>query len=164
VFLWTPPKNNKEQPNPVRQVRKILEKVTASDFLKALEDGPMTSAELAEVLGASPRHASATMLLLIKHPQRAHIKSWVNDHSGQRRYPRALYALGQGSNAKKPKADPLARKREYEARKKSIFKTSSVFNLAIPLKCLRSRSSHGTKTANSVKSAPTIERFPTIQD
>ena len=77
------------------------------------------------------------------------------DHKNQRRYPRALYELGAGPNARKPKPDPNARKREYEARKKSILKTSSVFNLAVPLKCLRSRSTPGTKTANSASNAST---------
>jgi hypothetical protein len=127
--------------------------------LELLKDGPMTSAEISEALGICAHHASSMMLRLIrenrKRPQLVHIKSWVTDHKNQRRYPRALYELGAGPNARKPKPDPNARKREYEARKKSILKTSSVFNLAVPLKCLRSRSTPGTKTANSVKSAST---------
>jgi len=118
--------------------------------LELLKDGPMTSAEISEALGICAHHASSMMLRLIKenrkHPQLVHIKSWVTDHKNQRRYPRALYELGAGPNA---------RKREYEARKRSILKTSSVFNLAVPLKCLRSRSTPGTKTANSASNAST---------
>jgi hypothetical protein len=127
--------------------------------LELLKDGPMTSAEISEALGICAHHASSMMLRLIKEnrkrPQLVHIKTWVTDHKNQRRYPRALYELGEGPNARKPKPDPNARKREYEARKRSILKTSSVFNLAVPLKCLRSRSTPGTKTANSASNAST---------
>lgn len=131
-------------------------------ILELLNDGPMTAAEITEALGLTNHHVSSVMGRLVvensRHPQRVHIKSWVHDHFGQRRYPRALYALGKGSNAKKPKPDPLARKKEYEARKRSILKTASVFNLAVPLVCLRSRSTPGTKIENSVKSANTSKR------
>lgn len=129
------------------------------------EFGPMTAAEIMEMSGMDTHNTSDALLRLIKqnskNPQRIHIIKWVTDQPGQRRYPRAVYALGEGPNTKKPKPDPNARKREYEARTKMRLKGSFVFNLGIPLKCLRSRSSHGTKTANSVRSAPTSESTKT---
>ena len=133
--------------------------------LTCLQDyGPMTGAEISEMTGMSRFLTSATVGKMVKalpkRPQRIHIKKWVEDHFKQRRYPRAVYAIGPGPNAPKPKADQNARKREYYARKKAILKNSSIFNLAVPLKCLRSRSTPGTKIENSVKSANTSKRNP----
>lgn len=122
----------------------------------------MTSVEIADHIGITTHLSSEMMINLSKkspkRPQRVHIIQWVYDHPGQRKYPRAVYALGPGPNVKKPKSDQLALKRAYEARKKSILKTSSVFNLAVPIKCLRYPNTHGTKTANSAYSANTIEK------
>lgn len=137
--------------------------------LQLLQDyGPMTGAEIAEMTDMSRIDASTALLRLnkpnSKNPKRVHIIKWVEDHHGQRRYPRAVYALGDGSDAKKPKPDPNARKREYEARKKNRLKGSFVFHLGTPLVCLRSRSSHGTKTKNSAKSALITESIKTILD
>lgn len=125
--------------------------------LEALKTGPMTSAEIADAIGVNRHLASQIMLKLIKKsqkcPQRAYIRQWVYDHQGQRKYPRAVYAIGARPNAPKPARDQLARKKEYEARKKSILKTSSVFRLAVSLKCLRYQSTPGKKTKSSAKNA-----------
>jgi len=128
----------------------------------------MTSAEIVETTRMDIHNASDAILRLSKpnskRPKRIYVLSWVTDHPGQRRYPRAIYALGDKPNAKKPKPDPNARKREYEARKKNRLKGSFVFHLGTPLVCLRSRSSHGTKTKNSAKSALITESIKTILD
>lgn len=139
-----------------------MKNLRIKQVLQLLEEyGPMTGAEIAEMTDMSRIDASTALLRLnranSKNPKRIHIIKWVEDHHGQRRYPRAVYALGDGSDAKKPKPDPNARKREYEARKKNRLKGSFVFNLGTPLVCLRSRSSHGTKTENSVRNAPTTD-------
>lgn len=122
----------------------------------------MTGAEIAEAIGIDRHLTSQMMLKLIKAspkcPQRAHVCGWTYDQRGQRKYPRAVYAFGPGPNTRKPKPNPLAVKRDYEARKKSILKTSSVFNLAVSLKCLRYHATHGTKTENSAYSANTTEK------
>lgn len=138
----------------------------AKQILKLLDEfGPMTGAEISEMIDLGKQDTSAALLRMLKpnakYPKRIHILRWVTDHHGQRRYPRALYAPGDGPDAKKPKADQNARKREYEARKKMRLKGSFVFNLGIPLVCLRSRSSHGTKTENSVKGALTSKSAKT---
>lgn len=131
--------------------------------LEAIKDyGPMTQAEITEVTGIDPHFLSALMRKLSgptkKKPQRVHIIRWVYDQPGARNYPRAVYALGLGSNRKKPKMTYAEHSRNYRERRKSILKTSSVFNLAVPLRCLASRSTPGTKIENSARSANTSER------
>lgn len=69
-------------------------------------------------------------------PRRAHIREWVYDMEGQRPYPRAVYALGDKPNAKKP--GPKKRTEvvnAYRARLKAKYRNSSVFNLASNITC-----------------------------
>lgn len=138
----------------------LSQEMRIKQVLEALQDyGPMTQAELSEVTEIDPHFLSAMMNKLSgptqKKPQRVHIIGWVYDQPGARKYPRAVYAIGPGSNRTKPKMTLAEHSRNYRERQKSILKTSSVFNLAVPIRCLRSRNTPGTKTANSAKSAST---------
>jgi len=58
-----------------------------------------------------------------------HITHYVYDAEGARRYPRAVYALGDGVDAKKPKAKTLENRRRYDAKKKGMYRMNSVFNM-----------------------------------
>ena len=104
--------------------------------LRMLEElGPMTRAEICRELGPLDKNISALMSILIREqprrPRRVHICEWVYDMEGQRPYPRAVYALGDKPNAKRPK--PKKRTtvvNEYRARLKTKYQANSVFNLA----------------------------------
>lgn len=63
-------------------------------------------------------------------PKRVYIAEWVYDQEGQKRYPRPLYGLGSGPDAKRPVADRRANKQRYVQRKRTRMATNSVFNLA----------------------------------
>ena len=52
-------------------------------------------------------------------------------HKRARTYPRAVFAMGDKPDAKKPKADQLAVKRRYYARLKSRTTMNSVINLGM---------------------------------
>lgn len=106
------------------------------------ELGPMTQAELGELLGLDRFGASALMNILRRPlktiPKRVHIVKWVTDHPGQRSYPRAVYALGEGVDAPRPKRNQKKIKQRYEHNKRMRLKMSSVFRLGAHLKDIRS--------------------------
>lgn len=109
---------------------------TVQLMLDALRDyGPMTRVDLEELLGLTKAQTSRLMECIIyeskRLPQRAHIKAYVYDQEGQKRYPRALYAFGPGVNAAKPKRDQQAVQKRSRAKKKRLIATNSVFNLAM---------------------------------
>ena len=103
-------------------MRAAFGEVTAN-MLKALQDiGPMTCIEICRHLGL-PKEKVGAILSRLKEaspqvPQRVHIKAYVYDAEGMRRYPRAVYTLGPGKHAKKPKSDIKANRRRYEDKKK----------------------------------------------
>ena len=97
--------------------------------------GPMTRAELQQATGLERMYLSAVVTRLnregAKTPKRIHIQGYVHDHEGKRKYPRAVYALGNAPDAKKPKSNPREIKRQYLARMKAKHKMNSVFNLGL---------------------------------
>lgn len=104
--------------------------------------GPMTQAELGELLGLDRFGASALVNVLRRPlktiPQRIHIVKWVYDHPRQRAYPRAVYALGPGKDVPRPKRDQKKVKQRYEQNRRVRLRTSSVFRLGAYLKDIRS--------------------------
>ena len=100
-----------------------------------VEFGEITAMELAEYLGISRYGAHAVLNRMNKRTKaglkRIHIVRYIHDHDGARKYPRAVYAMGDKPDAKKPKANQLAVKREYYARLKSRTTMNSVFNLSL---------------------------------
>jgi hypothetical protein len=65
-------------------------------------------------------------------PKRIYVSAYTYDHEGQRSYPRAIYALGDKPDAKRPVPDPNANKRRYNAKVKAKHTANFVFNLALP--------------------------------
>jgi hypothetical protein len=106
-------------------------------MLDALRDvGPMTCIELCRYLGLQKEKAGAILSRLKssgpQSPQRVHIKGYVYDAEGMRRYPRAVFAIGEGKHAKKPKANPKENRRRYDDRKK--LRLNSVWMLGMSRK------------------------------
>lgn len=76
-------------------------------ILDALEQhGPMTSSEMCQHLGV-PRTSAARVLTRLlrpspRIPRRVHISAWRREVDGQRNYLRAVYAAGDGADARRP--------------------------------------------------------------
>lgn len=100
-----------------------------------VECGEITAMELAEHLGITRYDAHAVLNRMNKRTKaglkRIHIVRYIDDHDGARTYPRAVFAMGDKPDAKKPKADQLAVKRRYYARLRSRITMNSVFNLGL---------------------------------
>lgn len=112
---------------------------TTNSILQAIAAyGPMTTREICDLLGLD-FHNSASLVSRLTAPRgsipkRLHIERWVFDAEGQKRYPRAVYALGDKPCAKRPKPDRVTVQRRYRQKLYARFKTNSVFNLGTTLK------------------------------
>lgn len=109
--------------------------------LQLLEEvGPMTAADLHDLM---PEHKRANLNFTIKRlrtpsltmPKRVYIKEYQREHCDQRRYPRAVYALGNKPDAKYP--GPEERKVKVQRYRAKLGKTtnlmqaSSIFRLGL---------------------------------
>lgn len=103
-------------------------------MLKALQDlGPMTCIEICRHLNL-PKEKVGSVLVRLKKPgsktpQRVHVAAYVYDAEGMRRYPRAVFALGEGKHAKKPKSDVRANRKRYDDKRK--LRVNSVWMLGM---------------------------------
>jgi len=107
---------------------------TTKAILKGLAElGPMTRSEIQEAVGVDKESIAAIVSRLHKDTPRTgkqiYITGWVFDAEGQRRYPRAIYALGAKPDTKKPKASTLDNRRRYERKRHALFAMNSVFNM-----------------------------------
>jgi len=108
--------------------------VKSNAILMALEQyGAQSRAELEVTAGIDKNLISAIVSRLNKRTPRSgkqiHVTSYVFDAEGARRYPRAVYTVGDGVDVRKPKTSPLENRRRYEAKKKGMYRMNSVFNL-----------------------------------
>jgi hypothetical protein len=110
--------------------------VTVSRVEWALtEYGPMTRAQLQELLSLDGNQISGVISRMSKRGKdgvkRISIKAWVYDHDAARRYPRAVYALGDRKNARRPRASRAETARRYKGKKKALNTMNFVFNLGL---------------------------------
>ena len=103
-------------------------------ILTALEQyGNQSRAELEVTAGIPKLLIAAIVSRMNKRTPRAgkqiHISHYVYDAEGARRYPRAVYAVGDGVDAPKPKASHLENRRRYDAKKNAMYRMNSVFNM-----------------------------------
>ena len=84
------------------------------------EFGPMTSYEIGQSLGMTKSEISGVLSRLHRGgprvARRVYITHYVYDAESSRRYPRAVYKLGDMDDAPKPKRDVKANRRRYEAK------------------------------------------------
>jgi predicted ArsR family transcriptional regulator len=109
---------------------------TVTKILAALKEcGEMTPDEICQHIDIQRDHVSTILTRLRRPgkqvPQRVYVVRYVSDAEGMRRYPRPVYALGRGINAKRPKSDKKEIKRRYNAKVRKLMTTNSVFNLAL---------------------------------
>lgn len=99
------------------------------------ECGPMTRSEICMHIGRDKEEIASCVSRLARQTPRAgkriHVVDYVWDMEGERRYPRAVYALGSGKDKARPKPDPLEVKRRYWARRKGRLTANSVFHLGM---------------------------------
>ncbi len=96
--------------------------------------GPMTRVEIEKHIGEQKGGISA-VIARIRQPQKTipklvYIKTYVHDHENERTYPRAVYAIGNKPDAKRPAMSRLEIRRRYDAKRKKHFTMNSVFNLS----------------------------------
>ena len=70
--------------------------------LALLAISPMTARSLHSALPGSTINRVSAVLVRLREQGRAHIASWDRSEAGRHLYPRAVYALGSGSDARKP--------------------------------------------------------------
>lgn len=95
--------------------------------------GPLTGRELCAFFPGSTQQDVSAMVSSLRRlatPQ-VHIHSWVREADYSRDYIRAVYALGAGRDAPKPKPMSNAERcKRHKARKALPRVANSVFNLA----------------------------------
>lgn len=107
---------------------------TVSDITRLLHEvGPMTRAEMCQQLGMDRMTLSAVVTRMNRpgktYPKRVYVTGYVFDHDGKRRYPRAVYALGDAPDAKRPRSNVKENKRRYREAEKLRMTMNSVFHL-----------------------------------
>lgn len=99
------------------------------------EVGPMTRAEMCQQLGLDRMSLSAVVTRMNRpgktYPKRLYVMGYVHDHDGKKRYPRAVYALGELPDAKRPRSDARANKKRYREGLKLRMTANSVFHLGL---------------------------------
>lgn len=105
---------------------------------KALSElGAMTGAELCQELRVEKAELSAVVSRMARpsktFPKRLYISGYTYEHeTHNKRYPRAVYALGDLENKPKPKANRKDNVRRYNENKRKRLTGNSVFNLGLP--------------------------------
>lgn len=97
------------------------------------EIGPLASIEIAEHAGWSASYARAAVAYCRRlRPKRIFIEKYIRSEEFGRYYPRAVYALGDVDDAKKPR--PLGQSvYNYRHRQNKLKKIGSVFALGTPV-------------------------------
>lgn len=110
-----------------------------AQVLAALETyGPMTMAEVCATTGLDKFNTAAILTGMGKPtkrlPKRVYIAKYVYDAEGMRRYPRAVFAVGDKDDASKPRRNTKAVQKRYRDAKKSRMRTNFVFNLGLEVR------------------------------
>ena len=106
------------------------------------ELGALTGAELCQELGVTKSDLSSVISRMCKAsktlPKRIYVAGYTFEHETHaRRYPRAIYALGDLPDKPKPKPNRQENVRRYNTSKHKRLTANSVFNLGIPRRILR---------------------------
>lgn len=109
---------------------------TSTKILKIISEyGPMTRQEVCVHLDTDRMYVSAIITRMTKDTPKAgkrlYVESYVYDSEGQKRYPRAVYAVGNKPDAKRPKPDHKETRRRYLANVRKRMTGNSVFNLGL---------------------------------
>lgn len=99
------------------------------------EFGKITAQEFADYADIGRYDAHAVLNRMAKRTKagvkRIYVADWTHEHDDARRYPRAIYMLGDKPDKKKPKPDVRENRRRSEAQRNKILRMNSVFNMAM---------------------------------
>ena len=100
------------------------------------EFGKITAQEFADYADIGRYDAHAVLNRMVKRTKagekRIYIADWTYDHDDAKRYPRAVFMIGDKPDKKKPKPNLRENRRRSEARRNTPFRMNSVFNMATP--------------------------------
>jgi hypothetical protein len=111
-------------------------------IIKTLREfGPMTRIDLEEQTGLRRSKLAAVINRLktkqVHLPKRVYISTWTWESSGQRRYPRPVYAEGNHWDAPRPERTPREEVvRKYQESLVNRVRSSSVFNMGMSAKSI----------------------------
>ncbi len=103
---------------------------------EALEEfGKITAQEFADYADIGRYDAHAVLNRMAKRTKdglkRLHIADWTYEHDDARRYPRAVFMVGDKPDKKKPKPNIKENRRRSEASRNKTLRMNSVFNMAL---------------------------------
>lgn len=105
------------------------------------EFGPMTRNEIEAILPDSKVSTSSVLSRMNKKTPKAgkriYIKTYVYDAIDLKRYPRAVYAVGDKKDAVKPKANQNENRKRYIQKKVNQYRMNNVFHLGISQRKIR---------------------------
>ena len=99
------------------------------------EFGKITAQEFADYADIGRYDAHAVLNRMAKRTKdglkRLHVADWTHEHDDARRYPRAVFMVGDKPDKKKPKPDLRDNRRRSEASRNKTLRMNSVFNMAL---------------------------------
>ena len=103
---------------------------------EALEEfGKITAQEFADYADIGRYDAHAVLNRMAKRTKdglkRLHVADWTYEHDDARRYPRAIFMIGDKPDKKKPKPNLRDNRRRSEASRNKTLRMNSVFNMAL---------------------------------
>lgn len=125
---------------------------TGSHVIKVLEAletfGQITAQEFADYADIGRYDAHAVLNRMAKRTKagvkRLYVADWTHEHDDARRYPRAVFKLGDLPDKKKPKPNIKENRRRSEAQRNKALRMNSVFNMALTRDKIRElRRKHG---------------------
>lgn len=125
---------------------------TGSHVIKVLEAldtfGQITAQEFADYADIGRYDAHAVLNRMAKRTKagvkRLYVADWTHEHDDARRYPRAVFKLGDRPDKPKPKPNIKENRRRSEAHRNKTLRMNSVFNMALTRDKIRElRRKHG---------------------
>ncbi len=118
---------------------------TGMHVIKALEAFAefkrITAQEFADYADIGRYDAHAVLNRMNKRTKagvkRIHIADWTYEHDDARRYPRAVFMLGDKEDKKKPKPNIRLNRQRSEHQSIKAIRMTSVFNMAMPRDAVR---------------------------
>jgi len=99
------------------------------------EFGKITAQEFADYADIGRYDAHAALSKMNKRTKagvkRIYVADWTYGHDDARRYPRAVFMIGDQPDKPRPKPDIAANRRRHEQSKNRMHRMNSVFNMAM---------------------------------